>query len=178
MITFGKGIRRYTMIAMSTEAIRRRDALVRELESDIWRELWLARSCHWGSLLFLFSLLAASVLAGALGFFTNTPSKTIGGIAILPPLIAYVAVNVKLEAKNSWHARMVDGLRRFRSRLVYELPEFPALEQIAEIAKKRQEFEEIMQAEWDKTLLVDWTGILKRHPSTLQSNVSLRDPNK
>lgn len=121
------------------------------------------------SVLFMVGALGCSVAAAVLGFFTQVPSKVVGGIAVLPALITFVAVNLKFEAKNSWHARLYDGLNTLRSRLMYQHPEVPTLDQVARIALERDELEIKMQAEWDRSLLLNWTGLSSKHPSGGQS---------
>ena len=116
--------------------------------------------------------LGCSVLAATLGFFTKTPSHIVGGIAILPPLIAFVAQNLKCEAKNSFHARRVDGLKGLRSRLLYRIPEPPTFDQVAKIAKDRDELEVKMQTEWDNTLLLKWSGVFSHRGSKQLSSGS------
>jgi hypothetical protein len=157
---------------MSQEVARRKAALVEELERAIADELNLALRTHRASLGLMGAALTCSVAAGVLGFFTSVSSKVIGGIAILPPLIAFVAVNLKLEAKNSWHARMVDGLSGLRSRVLYQLPEVPTVDHIAVIAAERDKLDVTMQAEWDRTLVLNWAGLLSHQASSHPSDAS------
>jgi hypothetical protein len=148
---------------MENESISRKLALHAELKERCRNELLWARWNHGMSLLFMGVALGCGVLAGVLGFFTTVSSKVVGGIAVIPTLTAYVAVNLKFELKNSWHARLYDGLNTLRSRLMYQLPEVPTLEQVARIASDRDELEIKMQAEWDRSLLVNWTGLSTKH---------------
>jgi hypothetical protein len=158
------------------ESIRRKIALVRELETRCTEEMRWARWNHRGSWFSMLLALGCTVMAGALGFFyQKADPKVIAGFAVLPPLIAFVAKNLKFEAKNSWHARLHDGLDSLRSRLVYQQPEVPALEQVARIASDRDALEIRMQAEWDRELLLNWTGVLN-HPTRPQSSESSAGP--
>ncbi|MGB6193145.1 MAG: hypothetical protein WBF42_11800 [Terracidiphilus sp.] len=100
--------------------------------------------------------------AGVMGFFTNYSAKMVGGFAVLPTLIAFIAVNLKCEAKNSWHARRADGLERLRSQLIYEQPEEPTLTQVALVAKGKTELEAKMQKEWDDRLVLNWNGFARQ----------------
>lgn len=119
--------------------------------------------------------LLCTVVAGAIGFFVpKADPKVIAGFAVFPPLIAYVATKLKFEGKNSWHARLYDGLNTLRSQLLYQLPELPTLDQVARIAAERDALEIEMQAEWDRWLLLDWTGMLN-HSTTHRANGSLGD---
>ena len=120
----------------------------------------------------MFLALGCTVVAGAMGFFyPKADPKVIAGFAVLPPLIAYVATKLKFEAKNSWHARLYDGLNTLKSRLIYQQPEVPTLDQVGRIAADRDALEIKMQAEWDRTLLLSWTGLLN-HSTTSHSNGS------
>jgi len=143
----------------SDQASRRKTALEKELSDEEKRASFSAYANHWLSVILMTAALGCSVLAAILGFFTETSSKVIGGIAILPPLIAFIAANLKFEAKNSWHARRSDGLSSLKSRLLYQLPEPPTLDQIAAISRDRDELESKLQAEWDRNLLLKWSGV-------------------
>jgi hypothetical protein len=152
------------------EAIRRKRDLTHELEVRCAEELKWAKWNHRGSVLCMVLALSCSVIAGILGFFCpQVGSKVVGGFALLPPLVAFVAVNLKFEGKNSWHARLYDSLNTLRSRLLYQQPETPSLDQVAEIAKRRDDLEIKMQDEWDRSLLANWTGMLKQHQAVHQS---------
>ncbi len=102
-----------------------------------------------------------SVIAAGLGFFTSQSSRLVGGIAILTPLIAYVAVNLKLEGKASWHHRKSNALLALVSKLRYELPEEPTAEQIAAVSKAYDALNLVMQREWDATLSFNWSGLTR-----------------
>ena len=154
------------------ESIRRKEALAVELAREIKSELSLALWCHRGSIILMSMALASSVLAGVLGFFTNASSKWVGAFAVLPALIGFVAKNLKLEEKNSWHARMYDELRGLRSKLLYEQPEIPELGQVARIASDWRTLEAKMQSEWDRTLLLNWSGFSSHHGAPSQPNES------
>jgi hypothetical protein len=147
------------------EAITRKTALEKELSRDAWWATFSAYANHWLSIISMVIALGCSVAAATLGVFTQTPAKVVGGIAVLPPLIAFVAGNLKFEAKNSWHARRSDGLSKLRSRLLYQLPASPTLEQIAAIARDRDDLETRLQTEWDKTLLLKWAGVFSHRPA-------------
>ena len=102
-----------------------------------------------------------SVTAAGLGFFTSQSSRLVGGIAILTPLIAYVAVSLKLEGKASWHHRKSNALYALSSRLRYELLEEPTAEQIARVSKAYDALNLAMQREWDATLSFNWRGLMR-----------------
>jgi len=158
-----------------TETSKRKVDLERELSNAAGRAYFWAQWNHILSIVLMVVALACSVTAGTLGFFTKTPANVVGGIAVLPALIAFVAVNLKCEAKNSWHARRVDGLNGLRSRLMFQLPEPPTIEQIARIANERDMLEVKMQSEWDGNLLLNWSGF-SHHGATSRSSGSLAAP--
>ena len=148
-----------------SEVANRKDALYRELRNRCDAELLWARANHVMSLVFMGLALGCSIAAAVMGFFfPQIGSKAVGGIALLPALIAYVAGTLKFEGKNSWHARLYDGLNTLRSRLLYQLPDPPSIDQIARIASERDQLEIQMQAEWDRALLLSWTGVVRQNP--------------
>jgi hypothetical protein len=154
------------------EAIKRKNALAQELEERTKEELKWANWNHRGSLISMVLALGCTVVAGILGFFYQAANpKVIAGFAVLPALIALVANTMKFESKNSWHARLCDGLSTLRSRLLYQQPELPTLDQVARIAEDRDNLEIKMQAEWDRSLLLSWAG-LRNNSTTSQSNES------
>jgi hypothetical protein len=152
-------VRNLPMLENEQEAIRRKAALAKQLDNRCAQELKWANRNHYGSVTAMCLALGCSVLAAILGIFFNVSAKIVGGLGLLPPLIAFVATNLKFEAKNSWHARLYDGLSSLRSRLLYQQPGVPTLDQVAIIAKGRDDLEIKMQAEWDRTLLLNWTSV-------------------
>jgi hypothetical protein len=49
-----------------------------------------------------------------------------------------------------------------RSRLSYQLPEEPTVDNIAAIAKARDNLNDQMQQEWERTITVSWGEMLKQ----------------
>lgn len=117
---------------------------------------------HGLSLAFMEIALACSVIAGALGIFTKVSSHIVGILAVMPPLIAYVAITLKLDAKTSWHFRKELGLRTLKSRLLFQLPETVLPENVAAIAKDWDKLNAQMQREWDETLAFNWASLTNR----------------
>ena len=145
----------------STEAERRKAALIAELNADIESESNLALNTHRGSLALMVVALLCSFAATICGVFLGVSGKIVGGIALFPPLIAYIAVNLKLEAKSSWHARKADALEELRARLGYQQPESPTIDNIAAVSRDRTEMTKKMQVEWDKNLMLNFSGLVK-----------------
>jgi hypothetical protein len=145
----------------SSEATERRALLDSEL--TVWRdkERSLARSGYlWSQGLFILALLC-SVGAAVAGLFFNLPGHTVGGIAALPPLIAFIATNLKLEARSDWHYRKSYLFDTLHSRLMYQLPAAPTVDNIAAIAHDRDTMVDQMEAEWKKTSAISWTEMLR-----------------
>ena len=143
----------------SPELEKRRGRLADVLEGHATQTRRRARWNHRTSMTLMVLSVLCSVTAAGLGFFTSQSSRLVGGIAILTPLIAYVAVNLKLEGKASWHHRKSNALRALSSRLRYELPEEPTAEEIAEVSKAYDTLNVTMQREWDATLSFNWRGL-------------------
>lgn len=143
----------------SPELEKRRDRLAEILERHATQTRRRARWNHRTSMTLMVLSVLCSVTAAGLGFFTSQSSRLVGGIAILTPLIAYVAVNLKLEGKASWHHRKSNALRALGSRLRYELPEEPTAAEIAEVSKAYDALNVTMQREWDATLSFNWRGL-------------------
>ena len=143
----------------SPELEKRRDQLTEILERHAIRTRQRARWNHRTSMTLMALSVLCSVTAAGLGFFTSQSSRLVGGIAILTPLIAYVAVNLKLEAKASWHHRKCNALLALSSRLRFELPEEPTAEQIAAVSQGYDAVNLAMQREWDATLSFNWSGL-------------------
>ncbi|HTP69979.1 MAG TPA: hypothetical protein VMJ35_13810 [Dongiaceae bacterium] len=146
-------------MTLSQELERRRETLAAILEGHAIKTRRRARWNHRTSMALMVLSVLCSATAAGLGFFTTQSSRLVGGIAILTPLIAYVAVNLKLEGKASWHHRKSNALYALSSRLRYELPEQPAADQIADVSKAYDALNVAMQREWDSTLSFHWTGL-------------------
>ncbi len=148
-------------MSLSPELEKRRDRLAEILERHAIRTRRRARWNHRTSMALMVLSVVCSVTAAGLGFFTSQSSRLVGGIAILTPLIAYVAVNLKLEGKASWHHRKSNALLALSSRLRYELPEEPTAEQIAAVSRSYDALNLRMQREWDATLSFNWSGLTR-----------------
>ena len=146
-------------MTLSAELEKRRERLAEVLDRHALQTRKRARWNHRTAMALMVLSVLCSVTAAGLGFFTSQSSRLVGGIAILTPLIAYVAVNLKLEGKASWHHRKSNALRALCSRLRYELPEEPTAEEIANVSKAYDALNVVMQREWDATLSFNWRGL-------------------
>jgi hypothetical protein len=91
---------------------------------------------------------SASVVAGIGGLSTFFPSQVTGAIALVPAAIALLASNLKFHDKSNWHFERERELDALRSRLLFQLPEAPTPDNVAAIAKARDDMEARMNKEW------------------------------
>jgi hypothetical protein len=147
----------------TSEATRRKLDLARDLEAQIAYARDKAVCNHRISLSVMLVALACSVAAAIGGVFFGVRPQIVGGIALLPPLLAYAAINMKFDGKSSWHYRKVYSLESLLSRLLYQLPEHPTVDNVAAIAHERDTMHVQMQSEWDRTLAFNWGGIETRN---------------
>jgi predicted component of type VI protein secretion system len=147
---------------ISPEVVKRKEELASELILTAQREHRLARSAYlWSQALFVLAL-CCSVAATICGVFFSVSGKITGGIAALPPLIAFLAINLKLDGRASWHYRKAGALRRLHSRLTFQQPEELSVNHIAAVADARDNLVDEMQAEWDRTLTSNFNEIMKQ----------------
>src|SRR3974377_1380458 len=145
-------------MTLPPELEKRRDTLGGILEGHAVKTRRRARWNHRTSMTLMVVSVLCSVTAAGLGFFTSQSSRLVGGIAILTPLIGYVAVNLNLEGKASWHHRKANALYALSSRLRYELPEDATAGEVAAVSKAYDALNVAMQREWDSTLSFNWAG--------------------
>jgi hypothetical protein len=159
MQVLGTPIYHFRQMDNLSEVAKRKARLLEELDAEIASALRSGKRTHHFSLALMVLALACSVVAAVGGIFFKVPADIVGGIAVLSPLIAFVAVNLKLEGKCGWHYRRKDMLWALRSRLLYQLPESPTLENLAAIAADWDKITAEMQAEWEQRLSLNWSGI-------------------
>jgi hypothetical protein len=159
------------MLFMSTspEVQRLIEELAEELKSSASAEARRATRSYFVSQGFMIGALACSVAAAVSGIFFSVSPKTVGGLAALPPLIAYVAVNLKFESRENWYYRESVALESLRSRLKYQLPEEPSVDNVAAIAEARDKLTTSMQGEWYQTITKGLFESLAKHSSADQS---------
>lgn len=148
----------------SPEIVARKKALQSDLENVIERSFKKARGNYRLSLGLMSVALGCSVAAGIFGVFARMP-RIAGGLALVPPLIAYVVANLKVDGKSRWHYRRIVALHALRSRLLYELPESPGVDDIAAVSSSWTTLNEKTQKEWDDNLALDWSGLSKKPAS-------------
>jgi hypothetical protein len=135
----------------------RRKELEAELSGDITKSDTIARWTHRLAIFLMMIALGASGVAGAGGIAEFLPAKIVGGLALIPAGTAILVNTFKLQAKSSWHYRRSVALNSLRSRLRYQLPVEVTADQVARIAKDRDEINSRMQAEWEQAFVLNWT---------------------
>jgi hypothetical protein len=136
----------------------RRDGLEKELIAQIDRESRRATQTHWIAIVLMVGALACGAIAGV-GGLTEMLSKTaLGVLALIPAGIAIAVSQFKPQGRSSWHYRKSNEFAALRSRLIYQLPPDFSADQIAAIAKARDDLIKRMQDEWDKEFQFNWTA--------------------
>jgi len=86
----------------------------------------------------------------------------IGSLAAVPAAIALFGTTMKFQEKSNWHYRRKNGVKAFKFRLRFELPESPNANNVAAISLAFREFEGVMQQEWEKQLAFNWSTLSKK----------------
>jgi len=136
----------------SSEVQKRIAALNQELKDAARDQSRFAKRAYLSSQFLLGSSLSCSIAAAICGIVFHVRTETVGAIAALPPLIAFIASNLKLDLRENWYYRKTAILETLRSRLLYQLPEVPTVDNVAAIAAARDKLEVEMQAEWYQTI--------------------------
>ena len=102
--------------------------------------------------------LAASGGAAVAGIVFRVPPEVVGAIALVPGVISVAATTLKLQAKAHWHYRKYDQLKQLRRRLLFELPQPPGQDEVAQIAKAWSDLETRMSKEWEENFAFDFSG--------------------
>lgn len=147
---------------VATPEIQHRiDALRTEIEDTIALYGRLARLNYWGAAGLMALTLASSALA-ALGGFLGFPSQLVGSVALLPGVIALIATTFNLQGRANWHYRKKDALYGLRRKLLFELPENPAAQDIAAVAEEWTQLNERMNVLWESDLSLSWAAFARR----------------
>jgi hypothetical protein len=150
----------------------RRDRLETEFDKLIAISDLRAKQTHWVAIYLMIIALGCGAVAGAGGLGEFLPQKVLGVLALFPPAIAIAVSQFKPQARSGWHYRKSDGLNALRSRLMYQLPIEPNADQIAAIAKAKDDLIERMQVEWDNEFQFTWTAfsVPPAHPPARQAD--------
>jgi hypothetical protein len=139
---------------------KRKQDLRNEITHDIKNARDNARMNHLTSVFMMVIALLCSVAAAVSGLIAKNPQAA-GLLAILPPLIAFIVTNLKLDGKACWYFNKVNAFEGLRSRLLYELPEHPSADNIAAISRERAGVVDNMEKFWDQHLRLDWSVLTK-----------------
>jgi hypothetical protein len=115
--------------------------------------------------------LGASALASVWGLLGGS-GQVVGGIALVPGIIAYFAVALKPEGRARWHHTVKNGLNALRRRLVYQMPNRPNADQVALIASLWTELDNQVHEDAVKYFSPNWTLISKAKTSDHENDSS------
>jgi hypothetical protein len=159
-------------LAISLELKGRIHSLAHELQQAANQESRSATKSYYSSQTMLLASLGCSLAAAISGIFFAVSPKIVGGIAALPPLIAYVASSFRLEVRQNWYYRKAVALDALRSRLLYQLPEEPTPDHVSAIAAARDTLVTNMQKEWYETITKNFLGFKPPESSHAQSGMN------
>ncbi len=152
-------------MAVNFDLQSRADGLEKQLNDDIRYESLRAVGDYWIALVLMAIALATSAIAGLGGLAFGWSAHSTGAIALIPGAIAVIAATMKFEGKSNWHYRKLYGFNSLKSRLLYELPGAPSVNDIAGIAKERRELVAEMEKEWEAVLVAKLEPAFKPHQS-------------
>jgi|SRR5882724_5375596 len=157
---FSDSLRTYNLIMANTPEIQNRiDLLKTELANGGKRARFRAKVDHWISITLMVLALGASGVAGVGGLSGVLSIKQTGAIALLPGVLALFASVLKFEGKSGWQYRKQQALDDLKDRLLLQLPESPTADQIAEIARKKNELIHDMQRQWEREFSLNWSSV-------------------
>ena len=109
--------------------------------------------------------LLCSLCAAIVGFAGkgSNASKWAGGLALFPPALAFIAVNLRLDARTFWHRRKGEALDALMKRLQFELPDSPSADQIAEVSKALTQLNASMEKEYEKFCAFNWNSLMSQN---------------
>ena len=150
-------------MSVSPEIQNRRDELLKELDEGIRHAAVRAKVNYWIAICLMLGALVSSAGAGIGGILLGWSAKLTGGLALLPGILALFATTLRFEGKSNWQYRKMYALAALKSRLRLQLPETPSADNIASIAKDRDELTVRMQKEWDKEFALSWSAFQRGH---------------
>src|SRR5947209_4442665 len=143
----------------------RADGLEKQLNDDIRYEKVRAVGDYWIALCLMIIVIISSVAAGLGGLAFGWSAHLTGSIAFIPGALAVIAATMKFEGKSNWHYRKLYGFNSLKSRLLYELPLEPSVDNIAALSKERRDLIKEMEKEWEAVLSLSWSQF-KPHQNT------------
>lgn len=110
------------------------------------------------SFLLMFVALSCSACAAIAGFLFAS-AKIAGCFAIMPPLIAFIAVNLRLGSRLAWHRKRQALAEALRHRLRYQLPEHPSAEDVADVSRQYMAMRIRLQKEYKSSCEFTWNNL-------------------
>jgi len=144
-------------MSVNFEIQARANGLEEQLNDDISYESLRARGDYWIAVVLIVITLGSSVAAGLGGLAFGWSAQRTAVVAFIPGAIAIIATTMKFEGKSNWHYRKLYGLNSLKSRLLFELPSTPSVDNIAAISKERRELIAEMEKEWEAVLSLSWS---------------------
>jgi hypothetical protein len=154
--------RRYSMHSTdgaqgTTETQQRKASLGAKFRNDYDKYSRHARWNYHSALTIRWFSAAAGLVAGFLGLTNVVSSAVVGGIAAAAGILLAFGRDLKFQEKANWHYRRAEGTAAFQSRLEYQLPESPTVDNIAAVAAAYDRFSGDMTKEWEDRLAADDT---------------------
>ena len=146
------------------DAVARKRSLDENISSAVRYERRISKALGVCSLLLMALALSCSGGAVVAGFFFSS-GKIAGGLALLPPLIAFIVLNLRLDARKDWHSRKHHELEALRYRLHYQIPNNPTADQIAAIAESFTALNLKFMDQFKTTCEFNWNNLTGRGPS-------------
>jgi len=135
----------------------RAEGLAAELNDDISSESRRAKRDHWIAVLLMAIALATSFAAGLGGLALGWTAQNTAIVAFIPGAIGIIATTMNFEGKSNWHYRKLYGLSSLKSRLRFELPLAPSVDNIAAVSKAHRELIAQMSQDWEAGLSLSWS---------------------
>jgi len=141
------------------EALLRREKLEQDLALEVRACLKRGRFNYFTSYLLRLVMVLSSVTAGLLGF-AGGDAQFLGGVALIPALIAFLSSNMKFQDKANWHYRKAEAFNGLRDELLYEVPCPISCAAVAAISNRKRECSDKMNFEWESSFSME-TSISK-----------------
>jgi hypothetical protein len=150
---------------VNPEVQARADGLLKQLNEDIEYERLRAVGDYWIALILMIAALGCSIAAGLGGLAFGWTSQATAAVAFVPGAVAVIAATMKFEGKSDWHYQKLYGFQGLKSRLLYQLPLTPSVDDIAAISLDRTNLITRMEKKWEVALSLSWSQFKPHHRS-------------
>jgi len=140
-------------------ANRRTEELDEELTKAVSRHRVIGNFYRNSSLLLMVIAVFCSVGATIAGIGYGN-GHLAGSLSLVPPLLAFAAVNLKLDARAKWYRRKEHSLAALLRRLRFEMPDPASPDQIALISRERSVLEIDLLEEFEAKCTLGWGNIV------------------